>query len=240
MNNTNSAKPPLSVFKRCVRWILRTLGAVLAVILTYMVIVLIGLIPVNNSFQPTPGGVEIFIISSNVHADFVLPMTNETANWREFFGDARFNRDVTSATHVAIGWGDKGFFLDTPTWADLKVSTALKALFWPTDSCLHVAFDAAPTPSADVHSVTISTEQYARLVEYIQAKFKLDQDRHATQIAGAAYATNDAFFEAVGGYHCLNTCNSWIGRGMQQAGIRTAWLTPLPRTVFLYLPSTKE
>lgn len=239
MNNTNSAKPPLSVFKRCVRWILRTLGAVLAVILTYMVIVLIGLIPVNNSFQPTPGGVEIFIISSNVHADFVLPMTNETANWREFFGDARFNRDVTSATHVAIGWGDKGFFLDTPTWADLKVSTALKALFWPTDSCLHVVFDVAPTPSADVRSVTISTEQYARLVEYIQAKFKLDRDRHATQIAGAAYATNDAFFEAVGGYHCLNTCNSWIGRGMQQTGIRTAWLTPLPRTVFLYLPGGK-
>jgi hypothetical protein len=32
------------------------------------------------------------------------------------------------------------------------------------------------------------------------------------------------------------TCNCWVGEAMRSAGIRTAWFTPLPKTVFLYLP----
>ena len=41
---------------------------------------------------------------------------------------------------VGLGWGDKGFYLETPTWADLKTSTALKAVSGYNTTAMHVTF----------------------------------------------------------------------------------------------------
>jgi hypothetical protein len=57
-----------------------------------------------------------------------------------------------------------------------------------------------------------------------------------TQIAGYAYGSTDAFFEADGSYHLLNTCNSWVGRGLRKAGIKVPWMSLLPHTPTLYFP----
>jgi hypothetical protein len=32
-------------------------------------------------------------------------------------------------SYVSFGWGDKGFYLDTPSWAELQPSTAFVAAF---------------------------------------------------------------------------------------------------------------
>ncbi len=85
-------------------------------------------------------------------------------------------------------------------------------------------------------SVRISVAQYERLVAYINASFQQAEDGSKIHIRNAAYGSNDAFFEAHGSYHCFNTCNCWTGGAMRSSGIRTAWFTPLPKTVFLYLP----
>jgi hypothetical protein len=42
--------------------------------------------------------------------------------------------------YLAFGWGDKGFYLNTPEWADLKVSTALNAAFGLSSSAIHSTF----------------------------------------------------------------------------------------------------
>lgn len=203
--------------------------------LLYFGIVLLGLIPVNNGFREPAEGVEILIVSSSVHADIVMPIRAGEVDWRAWLPEGCFRGDTSAATHVAIGWGEKGFFIGTPTWSDLRVSTAAKALFWPSGSCMHVTMTSARQgPSA--RRVTISREQYGRLVEAVRGNFARDAAEQLAPISDSAYWSNDAFFEARGVYHCLNTCNSWAGRCMRAAGIRTAWLTPLPKTVFLYLP----
>ncbi len=202
----------------------------------YVLIVLVGLIPVNNEFEPTPDGVEILLISNPVHADLVLPVDTNTVNWREHFPADCFSGDTSGATHIAFGWGDKGFFIETPTWADLRASTAAKALFWPSDTCMHVRLTKAERLRDGSRSVRISVTQYERLVEYINESFRQESDGSRIQVGVAAYGPHDAFFEAHGTYHCINTCNCWIGGAMRSAGIRCGWLTPLPKTVFLYLP----
>lgn len=222
--------------QRCVTGLRRFVRAILFAIALYLLIVLVGLIPVNNDFEPTPGGVEILLVSNPVHADLVLPINTNTINWREYFAADCFSGDTSAATHVAIGWGDKGFFVETPTWADLRVSIAAKALFWPSDTCMHVSLTKAEFLRDGSRSVTISASQYEQLVEYIKASFQQEADGSIIPIRNAAYGSNDAFFQAHGTYHCINTCNCWTGRAMQSAGIRSGWLTPLPKTVFLYLP----
>lgn len=225
-----------SLCQRCARVLVWCAITLLLAAALYLTVVLIGLIPVNNDFQPTPDGIEIFLISSAVHADVVLPMVTDTIDWREHFPADCFRGNTRRATHVAIGWGDKGFFLETPTWSDLRASTTAYALFWPSRTCMHVTLTKPSFLRGAPRSVKISVAQYERLVAYVNKSFRHHPDGSKIHIADTAYGRNDAFFEARGTYHCFNTCNCWIGRAMQSAGIRTGWLTPLPKTMFLYLP----
>ncbi len=208
----------------------------LVLLLSYIAAIVIGLIPVNNDFEPTPDGIEVIFISNAVHSDIILPMKTEMMDWREFIPPGCFEQDTTSATHVAIGWGDRGFFIETPQWSDLKVSTAAKALFLPSSSCMHVSACGLDSLPEGARRVRLSAAQYAALVAFVKRSFRTDGAGSVRWIEGESYGSNDAFFEAVGSYHCFNTCNCWSGRAMQAAGIRTGWFTPLPKSMFLYLP----
>jgi len=218
---------------RIVRWGKRILKWLFYATLAYIAIVLIGLIPVNNDFAETDDGITIYVVSNEVHADIIVPVKTSIIDWSEELGGATFVGDVSLASHAAFGWGDKGFFLETETWDDFKLSVAANALLLPSESCMHVAF-TSPEYFTDAASVKISEAQYQKLVDHIQQSFKQDADEQAVQISGRAYSTTDAFFEANGRYHLLNTCNSWVGRGLKSAGVRVPWLSPMPKTPMLY------
>jgi uncharacterized protein (TIGR02117 family) len=229
-------KQPLKLVKQCFRWLTRLVLLLLATIACYLLIALVGLIPVNNDFRPTPDGIEIWLVSSPIHTDIVLPIRTATIDWRTRFPEGSFSVDPALATHVAIGWGNKQFYIYTPTWADLRFSTAFRALFWPSDSCMHVSLCDAELLPKNAHSVKISADQYRRMVEYIDRGFRHTGNGSAIVIPHSAYGPADAFFEAEGNYHCFNTCNCWTGRALRAAGIRAGWYTPLPGAANLYLP----
>ena len=212
--------------RRLFRWPIRIAAA-------YVAVVLIGLIPVNNDFVPAENGIEIFVVSNEVHADIIVPVESDVIDWSEEFRDATFARDVSLRTHVAIGWGDKGFFIGTPTWDDFKLSVAANALLLPSESCLHVSF-TQPEFYEDAASVKVSNEQYEILVGFIKEAFQRTESGRPIQILGEAYGSTDAFFEARGRYHLLNTCNSWVGRGLKKSGVRVPWQSSLPKTPMLY------
>jgi uncharacterized protein (TIGR02117 family) len=153
-------------------------GISLAVALRFLV-ALVGLIPVNNDLAAASDGIEILVTSNPVQADVVLPIESAVVNWRDQFPAECFSGDTQSATHVAIGWGDKGFFLQTPTWNDLKMSTAANALFWPSPTCLHVTMKSSVTTNQNTRSVRISRQQYAELVDFVIHSFRTDSNgRH--------------------------------------------------------------
>ena len=242
--DTDTPQPPprksLPLLRRVLRIITRTVVVFFAMIVLYFVIALIGLIPVNNDFEPTPDGVQIFVTSSAVHADMVVPIKTDTIDWRKKLPARYFAGDTSKATHVAFGWGDKGFYIGTPTWEDLRFSTAANALILPSASCMHVSLWSAQWIPEDARSVKISAAQYEKLVAYIDNSFRRNEDDTYMHIADVAYNDDDAFFEAKGNYHCFNTCNCWVGAAMRSAGIRTGWFTPLPKSMFLYLPRDDE
>lgn len=220
----------LSKIWRCLKRATQFFAALIAL---YLIIALVGLIPVNNDYKPPSDGVEMFVVSNPVHADVVLPIETDVVNWRDHFPADHFRGDTSGATHIAIGWGDQGFYIETPTWADLRISTATNALFWQSETCLHVTYTRADYLGKDARSVSISADQYERLVRYIDATLE-----KRTPIPNAAYGSSDAFYEAEGNYHCFNTCNNWVGDGLEAAGVRTGWFTPLPKSVFMYLPKS--
>jgi uncharacterized protein (TIGR02117 family) len=235
-----AARPRPTPRGRVARGLLRGCQFFVLLLVLYLLVALVGLIPVNNDFEPTADGVEIMVTSTVIHADMVLPIRNETVDWSRHLPPSDFAGDVSSATHVAFGWGNKEFYVETRTWADVKAGTVFRTVFWPSATCMHVnMWDDNAIPAA-ARKTRVSREQYRRLVEHVLASFRRDEGGRFLHIGGAAYGSDDAFYDAHGSYHAFNTCNCWVGRGLKAAGVRTGWFTPLPKTVSFYMPAAQK
>lgn len=216
---------------RLPRRILRGLGAFL---LFYVLAVLCGLIPVNNNYRPPQtDGVTIYVRSNAVHADIILPVVHNVIDWRNQFPLTDFQDDVGRFEYVAIGWGDRGFFLKTPEWKDLRWTTTANAILWPSDTVMHVQY-TTPESNDSCRAVTISCKDYEKLVKYVLKSFASTPDKRTR--LDYSYNRRDAFYNALGKYHMFHTCNCWVGRGLKVGGVRTPWFSPLPKTVLWYLP----
>ena len=238
--DNRSSDPPRSrtarIVRGALRWSWRGFKWLLLLAMMYASALAIGLIPVNRDFQPTPDGVEIFVFSDGLHADLILPTTNDVTDWRKHFRPDHFKSSyATTGSHVQIGWGEKNFYLHTPTWDDLKASTAAQALLIPSPTVMHVGFTGPPLPEWQPRRLVISREQYRQLVDYIQQTF-VTQDGAYVPIEGYSFTPYDAFYEAQGSYHLCQTCNNWSGNALKQAGVKTGCWTPFAYMVLFHLP----
>ena len=120
------ARPRRTLGRRIAHRLLRCCQLFLLLLALYLLVALVGLIPVNNDFEPMTDGVEIMVTSTAIHADLVLPIRNEIVDWTQHLPPSDFAGDVSGATYVAFGWGNKEFYVDTPTWADVKAGTVLR------------------------------------------------------------------------------------------------------------------
>lgn len=160
---------------------------------------------------------KIFVATNGVHTDVILPI----AYVNKSFGDLSYK---TNPEFVAFGWGDKGFYLNTPTWGDLTFSTAVNAVFLESPTAMHVT--EYKSVAKDWKSVNIDALQLQRLEKFIQHSFKKDAHGNYQKIGSYSYGSNDTFYEAKGNYSCIRTCNTWTNEAMKKTGIKTAIWTP--------------
>lgn len=223
--------------RRALRGLAWALGLLLAFLALYVGVSTLFMVwPASRSSTPTEApAVEAWVFSNGVHTDLVLPIRSDAVDWSKVFrpGDAR--AAPPDAAFVAIGWGDREFFLNTPTWADLTARRAIGALLGGNRALLHVQWLRRPAPDKALRRLMLSAAQYATLVSYVRQALP---DGHATVIAGAGYGANDAFYEALGGYHAFETCNTWTGRGLREAGLPVSRWTPFDFNVLWNLPPT--
>lgn len=216
-------------FRQGARWSGRFLYRafeVFTLILSCWIICAILLPNIRVNDETKNGTVEIFIRSNGVHTDFVLPVHNQHFAWDTFVAPAVCNADSTY-NYIAIGWGDKGFFLNTPTWDDLTFSTAFVAATGLGESAMHVDYlKTAPKLGDRGKQYFISAEQYQQLITYITGSFTLNKNK-SMLIDHAGYGKRDKFFEANGRYSLFMTCNEWTGDGMQAAEMKVGIWTPL-------------
>ncbi len=174
-----------------------------------------------------------FVVSNGVHTDLVLPLQAAGIDWRRDFPPSQARAAPADAAWIAIGWGDREFYLHTPTWADLTLRRALGAVVGANPSLLHVSWLTTSQLRPDsTWQLSLAPAQYARLAAYVRAS--LPQGR-AVPIQGAHYGANDAFYEATGRYHLFETCNSWTGRGLRVAGVPVSRWTPFDLNVVWHL-----
>ena len=175
----------------------------------------------------------IYVQSNGIHTDVCLPVVTNCIDWKTFIPTTDY-KDQSELEYIAIGWGDKGFFLDTPTWAELKASTAINAAFFPSPTAMHVAYSGVLKRSENRKKVTISKMAYKRMIQYIKSSFKLKENR-VDIIPNKGYGNRDNFYEAKNSYHMFRTCNIWTNEALKSAGVKTGIYALFPDGILKYL-----
>ncbi len=219
--------------KRFLKYCKRFAFGLLAFILIYVVMAFVlSRITVNT--DPDKGDVAIYINSNGVHTDIVVPIKNEVKDWSKDLLYSHTKAKDTIMSYVAFGWGDKGFYLETPEWSDLKVSTAAVAAFHLGTSAMHTQFYKQMKEDDTCVKIMITKEDYASLVKYISDSFRLDENKKVRWLEGHAYNSYDAFYEANRKYSLFYTCNTWANNALKAANQKAALWTPSDTGIFCH------
>ncbi len=210
---------------RLVKRLARVCGVLVGLVALYLLAAwLLPKVTVNPAGRPGPH--TVYLVSNGVHTDLVLPVHHAGHDWRTMLDAKHAQSPDTAARWIAFGWGDKGFYLDTPTWAELKASTAFKAAFGLGGSAMHITWCHEPAPGPRCRRFTLSDRAFLDLVRYIRASFKPGAEGLPVRIEGAHYERTDVFYEGVGTYTLFGTCNGWTNTGLKACGAKACLWTP--------------
>ena len=183
---------------------------------------------VNSKAQVT-----IYIKTNGVHTDIVMPTVNEQMDWSQQIKFLNTKTADSSSVYLGMGWGDKGFYLETPTWGDLTAKVAFNAMFGLGSTAIHATYYSKITENDSCKKIQISKQQYARLINYITNSFQKDTSGNFINIKTKAnYSTTDAFYEAKGKYSLFKTCNTWANSALKSCGQKCCFWTALDKGIF--------
>lgn len=185
-------------------------------------------LPRNPGWSEPARGITIMVETNGVHTGIVMPVVSEVKDWRTTFPSAGEPRpqDGQLPTHIAVGWGEKEVFLNTPTWGDLKLATVVRIVLHGGEGLMRVAHYVRPAPSEHHRPVTLRPAEYARLVERVEAALPA-LPPGAERRNYPSYELGARHYDAAGRYTVTNTCNQWVSDVLAHAGMEIGTWTPL-------------
>ncbi len=168
----------------------------------------------------------VYLLTNGIHLDIVLHRDQVEKIYRDQIKDAE------NFEYLAFGWGDKGFYLETPTWAELKLSTAFKAVLWKSPSAMHVT--KYPVRRKDFVEINLCKKQLQQLKAFIFETFEKDAEGLFKEIPDSGYTPRDHFYEAKGSYNAILTCNQWVNNALKAAQVKTAIWSPTDHGVLYH------
>ncbi|GAA4278188.1 TIGR02117 family protein [Aquimarina mytili] len=175
-------------------------------------------ITVNNDQDLTEKKYNIYLSSNGVHLEIILhkdELNSSILKGQVYNPEAQF---------FSFGWGDKNFYVETPTWADLTFVNGFRALFINSSTLLHVT--RYREIQKDWVEIQVSQAQLDKINTYIDTAFRLDDKGKKILLPGLGYYKSDDFYEAIGNYHCFRTCNTWVNTALKESDIKACVWTP--------------
>lgn len=210
------------------------LGMMAFVIVYLLCAFVLSRITVNSEDSDAKEDVTIYIKTNGVHTDIVIPIKNEFKDWSEKVQFSHIKSQDSTMQYIGFGWGDKGFYLNTPEWSDLKFSTAFNAAFYLGTSAMHATFFKQIRESESCVKINISKAEYEKLVAYIEGSFQYGADGNPILIDATTYGQNDSFYEANRKYHLFFTCNTWANNALKASEQKAALWTPSDTGIFCH------
>lgn len=170
--------------------------------------------PVGD-FRPIPAeapGHTVYVVQRDWHTGIAVRRQEIPSDlWPE-------RADFPTAEYLEAGWGDADYYQSPNPGLGL----ALKAALWPTRSVLNVEAipDGVPAryPCSRIIELRLPPEGFRRLVRFIHDSFDRRGQARTAPLPSSLPGHNH-YYPARGSFHLFNTCNTWILRGMRQAGL---------------------
>jgi uncharacterized protein (TIGR02117 family) len=170
---------------------------------------------------------EVLVLANPIHTDIVFPADPDVLDRMSFIGDDGLPLDDPGLEWILLGWGSRTFYIETPTWGDLRPGPVARA-FTLDHSALHVELAGEIDRDSDnVLSIMVGEDAFQAMLDEAIATFERE-DGEPMLIPGAAYGEFDLFYEAEGAFNAFYGCNEWSARVLRAGGVRTGWWNPLP------------
>mgnify|MGYP003623592324 CR=1 FL=1 len=208
-----------------------TLACILLFVLLYMFFAgSFGRMVVYKKPVIEPANLTVYLLSNGAHMDIVVPVNTDVIDWSQQFKYQNTRAADSTFNYIAIGWGDKGFYMEIPTWDDLTVRIALRAGLGIGSSAIHATYyrNMYDYEGDELcRKFTITENQYKDMVNYVLGFLIFDTDIKAINIdTDALYGNYDAFYEAKKSYSIFYTCNTWTNNLLKASGQRACLWTP--------------
>ena len=160
----------------------------------------------------------IYVLYNTMHSDIIINIENSKYNWQKLLPKLLKQKNQG---FISFGWGDRETYLNTPTWDDLKLSTALKALFLNTHSLMHVVHYNRVDRFKYIKPIKVSTAQRDEIERRILKSFGKE-----IILKKRVDGYSDIFYYSPYTYNLINTCNSWTGDILRESNVTMSYWTP--------------
>lgn len=203
----------------------RSLQALGAIILGYLLVALIGAALPGRYTELASGDAHtIYLLRGPIHYDFLVPLD---APLKERFEWLDLDLEHPGADGLVIGWGGHEFYTTTGTYRDVSLGAVWKGVTGDA-SVMRVALAGPMQADWPVTPITMSALQYEAFLRAITNSFAAQE---ALRVPG--FSEFDAFYPAQGRFNIFRTCNVWIGETLRKAGLAFGTWTPAPYAVTL-------
>ena len=175
---------------------------------------------------------EILVISNPIHTDIAIPANHDVLKKFGFLGQSGLPVDSPQLKWLVFGWGGRAFYLETPTWSELKWRPALKALTIDKSVIRVELYGEIRRDLSNVKSFKLSKGHFDKAVQDIADSFSEAVPR---AIDHPGYGPVDRFYEAKGYFNFLIGCNTWTAAILRDAGLRTGMWNPFPKSLLTSL-----
>lgn len=187
--------------------------------ITYIVIsFILSSITIDRNKTAEPPDKTIYLASNGVHLDIVISKEDLDSI---LLSDLHYK---PNEKFLAFGWGDEEFYLNTPTWDDLTLKTAIKAVFLKGPSLIHVT--RYQNKQNHWIKIKITESELSKLNTYLYNTFTLDKTGQKILLKNQGYTSRDDFYKAKGSFSFYKTCNSWVNTGFNRSGLKSCLWTP--------------
>jgi uncharacterized protein (TIGR02117 family) len=162
----------------------------------------------------------IYAVGETMHVDLIVPIRNPVYDWHNFL---KTELIYTPDGYLRMGWGDRRWYTETPSWDQMNLWDIPRVLFKPGNaSVMYVqSYRQLPAdPGVELRCIAVDRAEYLNLVQFLQSSFQRDAQGALIRIKDGR-AEHSGFYAATGNYSVLRTCNTWTAEGLDAANVPT-------------------
>lgn len=183
-----------------------------------LVSLILTIIPINSKITHSEKNKSIYLNSNGVHLNIIIPKDQIDP-----YLIAGLEYEIDDQ-YFSFGWGDRNFYLETPSWSDLTFKNAFNALIIQSPTLIHLT--RYSTARDDWAEIKVNQGQVKKINQYIYDSFYFDSKNRKVILNNKGYSNNDDFYEAIGSYTYYKTCNSWVNSGLKKGDVKACLWTP--------------